>query len=119
MKYVLLVDDHNAFRDSLALLLNQEPDLEVVAQAGSAGEVRAVADRVDVAVIDLGLPDADGAEVIRELREADSRVPALVLTVHHGPDWHARAIEAGAEEVLTKDASIEEIVAAIERVARD
>ncbi len=117
-KRVLLVEDHNVLRQSLALLLNQEPDLEVIAQAGSAAEARAVADEADVAVIDLGLPDADGAEVIRELHEADIQVPALVLTVHYDPDRHARALQAGAEEVLTKDASIEEIVAAIKRVAK-
>jgi len=59
MNRVLLVEDHSTFREGLALLLDQVPDLKVVAQAGSAAEARAVVDQVDVAVVDLGLPDAD------------------------------------------------------------
>ncbi len=59
---VLLVEDHAAFREALAFLLGREPDIEVVAQAGSLAEARKAIDgRLDVAVVDLGLPDGDGA----------------------------------------------------------
>ena len=116
-KRVLLVEDHNTFRDSMALLLRQNPDFEVVALASSAAEALAATSEVDVAVIDLGLPDRDGSEVIGELRKADSSLSVLVLTVQHDPDRHAQAVRAGANEVLTKDAPISEIVAALKRVA--
>ena len=58
----MLVEDHTAFRQSLALLLSREPDLEVVAQAGSLSEARQMLDTpLNVAVVDLGLPDGTGA----------------------------------------------------------
>ncbi len=59
---VLLVEDHAAFREALAFLLNREPDLEVAAQAGSLAEARKALPQggFDVAVVDLGLPDGDG-----------------------------------------------------------
>ena len=73
---VLLVEDHLSFRQSLTFLLGREPDLAVVGEAGSvAGARRALADLadVDVALVDLALPDGDGADLIRELRGADPR----------------------------------------------
>ena len=67
----MLVEDHVAFREALALLLTHQSDLEVVAQAGSLAEAREALDgrldaRLDVAVVDLSLPDGDGSELIRE-----------------------------------------------------
>jgi DNA-binding NarL/FixJ family response regulator len=72
---VMLVDDHPDFRDLLATLLEGQPDLEVVAQAGSMAEARsqAAALRFDVVVLDLGLLDGNGADLIGELREASDR----------------------------------------------
>jgi DNA-binding NarL/FixJ family response regulator len=68
---VLLVEYHAAFRGALAFLLGREPDLEVVAQAGSLAEAReAPGGEFDVAVVDLGLPDGGGGELIGELRLA-------------------------------------------------
>ena len=81
---LLLVDDHAAFRLPLALILEREPDLMVVAQAGSLAEARAVlpeiAGRVDVALVDLHLPDGNGVEVVRDLRAANPRGQTIVLT---------------------------------------
>ncbi len=115
----MLVEDHAALRQSLALLLEQMQGFRIVAHAGTGAEARAAIseEETDVAVVDLGLPDADGAEVIRNLREAGPHLPVLVLTVHHDPEWHARALQAGAKEVLTKDAGIEEVLRAIRCVA--
>ena len=58
---ILLVEDHTAVREAIAAMLAQEPDLNVVAQAGSLAEARRMLDDIDVAVIDLGLPDGFGA----------------------------------------------------------
>ena len=120
MKRVLLVEDHAAFREALAKVLQWEAGIEKVSQAGSLSEglTRAgVLDGdLDVAVVNLGLPDGDGTELISQIRRTEPDVPVLVLTLCRDPARHARALEAGAERILTKDASIEEIVDAIRRL---
>lgn len=122
MKRILLVDDHPLLRQSLACLLDRDPAFEVIAQAGSLAEARAsMADKdgnVDLALVDLGLPDGNGIELIRELSERDHVVPVVVLTVHFDPDSHTRALAAGAREVLSKATSFQEILGAIKRLAQ-
>ena len=117
---LLLLDDHLAFRQPLAFMLEREPDLTVVAQAGSLAEARqALADGVgaiDVALIDLQLPDGNGVEIVREMRAASSFGHALVLTADPDKIRHARAIEAGACGVIGKTAHLADIVEAIRRV---
>jgi two-component system response regulator DevR len=115
MKRVLLVEDHAAFHEALATLLNMEPDLEVVGRADSLAEGRAAAalEEVDVAVVDVFLPDGNGVELVRELRRADPHVLIVILTGGMDPQLHALAFEAGADEVCLKAAGIEEILKAI------
>jgi DNA-binding NarL/FixJ family response regulator len=103
---VMLVEDHIAFRQSLALLLSREPDLEVVAEAGSLAQARQMLDsRLDVAVLDLGLPDGDGRELIGELRRRNAGISILVLSVMLGPSHLEEVLKAGADAVLHKVAS--------------
>lgn len=116
MKSVLLVEDHGSFRRALAFVLGREPDLEVVAQAGTLQQAReevGAAPRVDVAVLDLGLPDGNGDDLIPDLRALNPDARILVLTVDISPKSRDRALDAGADAVLGKDASIDEIVAAV------
>ncbi len=103
---VMLVEDHIAFRQALAFLLSDAPELEVVAQAGSLTEAREALEggglrgRLDVAVLDLALPDGDGRELIGELRRSspDIRIMVLSATV-----WGGEAEEVvGADAVLDK-----------------
>src|SRR5829696_5682023 len=79
---VMLVDDQVDFRHLMSALLDREPDLEVVAQAGSLAEARSHAAAVsfDVAVLDLGLPDGNGADLISELGRASPGAAVLVLS---------------------------------------
>jgi two-component system, NarL family, response regulator DevR len=115
MKRVLLVEDHAAFHEALTTLLIMEPDLEVVGRADSLAEGRAAAalEEVDVAVVDVFLPDGNGVELVRELRRADPHVLIVILTGGVDPQLHALAFEAGADEVCLKAAGIEEILKAI------
>jgi DNA-binding NarL/FixJ family response regulator len=100
---ILLVEDHDIFRSTLALLLGHEPDLEVVAQAGSLAEAREVLDgRFDVAVLDLGLPDGDGRELIGELRRSSPGVSVLILSATIMGEHFDEARRTGADAVLTK-----------------
>ncbi len=122
MKLVLVVEDHNLFRQALALLIEREIDVEGIAQAGSVAEGRkhlgTLDGDIDMAIVDLDLPDRDGWRLIRQMRETKTDVPVLALTRSQDPSRHARALEAGVAEVLTKAATVEEILAAIRRQAR-
>jgi DNA-binding NarL/FixJ family response regulator len=117
---LFLVDDHAAFRMPLALILEREPDITVVAQAGSCADALALlpehATQIDVALVDLHLPDGNGAAFLRQLRAANPDVIAILLTANTEPMHHARAIEAGAVGVITKSAQPEEIISAVRRV---
>jgi DNA-binding NarL/FixJ family response regulator len=115
---VLLVEDHRAFSGALAFSLDREPDLRVVGRTASAAECRRYlsgGEGFDVAVVDLYLDDGEGIGLIGEMRESCPGVPVVVLTVSVDPADHARAREAGADEVLSKAADLDEIVATVRR----
>lgn len=116
---LLLVDDHPSSREPLAELLGRQPDLAVAGEAGSLAEARALLTAglaVDVALVDLDLPDGNGAELIRDLRRRNTDALALVLTASRDRVQHARAVAAGAAGVLHKSAPIRGIVDAIRRL---
>ena len=119
MQSLLLVEDHASFRQTLALVFDQQPDFEVVAQAGTLGEARRMmrGREADLGIIDLGLPDGGGAELIEELHEANPDFAALVLTASVDRAEHARAIEAGAAGVVHKAADVDEILETTRRLA--
>jgi len=114
----MLVDDQVDFRHLMSALLDREPDLEVVAQAGSLAEARshAAAVRFDVAVLDLGLPDGNGADLIGDVREFNAGVAVLVLSGSLHPKNLEMATEAGADEILDKFAMPGELIGAIRRL---
>lgn len=99
---VLLVDDHAVFRQALSLFLDRQPDIEVVAQAGTLAEARQSLGGVDVIVLDIALPDGNGFELIGELRKLDPDVAVLVLSGTIDPAYPERALEAGADAMLSK-----------------
>jgi DNA-binding NarL/FixJ family response regulator len=115
---LLLVEDHTAFRGALARLLNRQPDLEVTSQCGSLAECRSLggfAD-IDVALLDLYLPDGDGAELIGELHQANPHVKVLILTGSVEPSLLERILEVGADGLLDKTTSLAELAAAVRRL---
>jgi DNA-binding NarL/FixJ family response regulator len=115
---VMLVEDHLSFRQSLAFLLSRESDLEEVAQAGSLAEARQMLDsRLDVAVLDLSLPDGDGRELIGELRKRNAGISVLVLSATIAPGHLEEVLKAGADAVLHKVASPPTIVEEVRRLA--
>jgi DNA-binding NarL/FixJ family response regulator len=115
---VMLVEDHLSFRQSLAFLLSRESDLEVVAQAGSLAEARQMLDsRLDVAVLDLSLPDGNGRDLIGELRKRNAGISVLVLSATIAPGHLEEVLKAGADAVLHKVASPPTIVEEVRRLA--
>ncbi len=114
----MLVEDHASFRQTLAFVFDQGSEFEVVAQAGSLAEARQVMDglEVDLGVMDLSLPDGEGIELIKDLREANPHFAALVLTASLDRAEHARAAESGAAGILHKSAGVDEIMDATRRL---
>ena len=118
----MLVEDHIAFRQALAFLLGHDPDLEVVVQAGSLAEAREALDgpldgHLDVAVIDLGLPDGDGRELIDELRRRNPDVSVLVLSATVEAGRLGEVLKAGADAVLEKVEAPQAIAYEVRRLA--
>jgi DNA-binding NarL/FixJ family response regulator len=112
MKRVLIVDDHNLFRGGLALILEHHTDLKENIQAGSLAEAHRVLDdldrQLDLAIVDLDLPEGDVTELIKDLRELD--VPVLAFTSRLSLERRTSALRAGASEVLTTATSGEEFL---------
>ena len=117
-KRVLLVADNHAFREALAVALNQQEGLEVAWQAGSIADTRDVhLDGIDVAVIDPVLPDGDGMELIRELSVTNPDALALVLSHRLNSAVYHQAQGAGAAGVLGTNTSLEEVIETLRRTA--
>src|SRR5690606_8109150 len=102
---VLLVDDHALLRTGVANIINQEPDLRVVAEAGNGVEAIAAWERhqPDVTLLDLRMPVMEGVEVVRQIRERDPRARVIVLTTYDTDHATALALKAGAKAYLLKD----------------
>jgi DNA-binding NarL/FixJ family response regulator len=115
---VMIVEDHADFRDLMKVLLGRQPDIELLAQAGSLVEARAQAARfeLDVAVLDLGLPDGNGADLIAELRRASHDVRVLILSATLEPALLEKARSAGADEILDKLTPVDAILATVRRL---
>jgi two-component system uhpT operon response regulator UhpA len=113
---IFLLSGHNAFREKLALVLNETSDLEVVAQAGSLAEMGDVNldHNIDVALVELPLSEGEGMALIRQLTTHHGDAVALVLSSSVlAPSGIVRALAAGAVGVLSTSCSPEEIVEAI------
>jgi two-component system, NarL family, response regulator DevR len=116
---VLLVDDHEVVRRGLRDLLDGEPGIEVVAQAGSVAEalVMATAEGPDVAVVDVRLPDGDGVALCRSLRSLLRPPHCLVLTAFDDENALVEAIMAGAAGYLLKQVRGQDLITAVREVA--
>jgi DNA-binding NarL/FixJ family response regulator len=115
---VMLVEDHADFRRFVAAVVDREPGMEVVAQAGSLAEARGriASEGCDVAVLDMGLPDGVGSDLIAGVRETCPGSAVLILSASLDAANLARAKEAGADELLDKFVDPAEVVGAIRRL---
>ena len=116
---VAIVDDHAVVRAGLRLLLDQEEDLDVVAEAGSADEGIRVArlEKPDVILLDVVMPGRSGIEVCAELITASKGAKVLVLSMQDDPSYVREAFAAGAAGYMLKEAADTELVHAIREVA--
>jgi DNA-binding NarL/FixJ family response regulator len=116
--HVMIVENHEGFRELMEVLLDRQPDVELLAQAGSLVEARKHAARLefDVAVLDLGLPDGSGADLIADLRRASPEVRVLVLSASLDPAGIEKARSAGADEIIDKITPLDEVLATVRRL---
>lgn len=116
---IMLVEDHNIFREGLKRLLDTEERLRVVAQADSyAGALKNVHRDVDVVLLDIGLPDGDGLDLCGRLKEAYPHLKIIVLTTYDDLTFVRKAMEYGVKGFIPKYAFFEDIKAAIAMVFR-
>ncbi len=117
MRCALLVEQHAVFRQAVAYLLARDLRVELVEEASTLAEARALAlenlGAIDVVVSELALPDGEATDFLAALREARAEVPVLVLTFRGDGPSRERALELGAARVMSKDAPLEEIFEAI------
>ena len=116
---VLLVDDHSLVRGGFRRMLEDEPDMEVVGEAGDGNEAVEAALRLqpDVAVMDFALPGMTGAIATKKMREVAPRTRVLILSMHSEPNYVRVSLDAGAHGYLLKNALDLELVEAIQKVA--
>jgi DNA-binding NarL/FixJ family response regulator len=123
VKCVMLVDDHNIFRESLALVLEWHQDFKECLQAQSLAEAGRILGNsgsyLDLAMVDLDLAHGGGFDLIKELRMTHPDVPVLAITREQDAYRRDQALRAGAAEVLTMDAPLKEIVDVAKRLVGD
>jgi two-component system, NarL family, response regulator LiaR len=117
---ICIADDHAVVRRGLRAFLDNQPDIEVVGEAATGSDAVALVQQLapDVMLVDLLMPEMDGFEAIRHMRERGPNTRIIVLTSYSAEGQVLRALRAGALSYLLKDADADDIAAAIRRAAR-
>jgi len=118
---ILLADDHAVVRRGLRMVLDGEPDLEVVAEVGDGAEAVARgsdADDVDLAVLDVSMPRMTGLQAARELTRANDRLRVLILSMHDNEQYFFEALAAGASGYVLKSVADRDLVEACRATMR-
>lgn len=115
---VILADDHTLVRAGIRRILESQPQFEVVAEAADGASAIEALDRhsADVLVLDLNMNGLEGIEVLRRAKRANADLKVVILTMHAGREYVARALAEGADGYLLKDSAVQDLAAAIEAV---
>ena len=117
---VLVVDDHKLIRQGIVGLLESQPDIEVIGQAGNGREAVAAVQELspDVVLMDIAMPGINGLTATREIKERAPDVRVLILTIHDREDYLFQALRAGASGYVLKGADVQDLLAAVRSAAR-
>ena len=117
---VLIADDHGIVRSGLRLLLERQPDIEVVAEAADGAEARelAIRERPDLAILDVKMPKLTGLQATREIKRQAPEISVLILSMHDDERYLFEALKAGASGYVLKTQADTDLLAAIRAVER-
>jgi DNA-binding NarL/FixJ family response regulator len=117
---ILLADDHRMVRQGFRLILQAQEDMEVIGEAGNGREAVELAKSLkpDVVVMDVTMPELNGIEATRRIREAEPFVRVLALSVHRDGIYVRETVRAGAEGYILKESADSELIAAVRAVAQ-
>lgn len=117
---ILITDDHGVMRAGLRAMLEDEPEMQVVAEAANGEDAlrQASQHQPDVVLLDIGMPGLDGIETTRRLKKVLPQIQVLILSVYEDESLLREAIRAGASGYVIKRAAEEELIAAIQAVSR-
>ena len=117
---ILLADDHGVVRQGFKMILDAEPDMEIVGEAGNGREAIELADQLkpDVVVMDVAMPELNGIEATRRIAGSAPHVRVLALSMHKDSVYVREVLRAGARGYLLKDSGPSDLVSAVRAVAR-
>lgn len=118
---VFIADDHPVFLKGLRMIIESETDLQIVGEESNGVQALLQIQHLqpDVAVLDLNIPDKNGFEIVRALREQNSSVKIIFLTMHDEEETFNSALDLGVKGYILKDSAVADIVNAIKTVAKD
>ncbi len=117
---LLLVDDHEVVRSGLRMLLESHEDVQIVGEAGTAAEALEAVEQLEpeVILLDIGLPDMSGIQVMERIREIKPDIAVVALTIHEDKEYFFKMLDAGATGYVPKRAAPEELLTAIRAAAQ-
>jgi two-component system response regulator NreC len=117
---MLIADDHTIVRSGLRLLLEAEPDIQVVSEAVNGKEALAMVEKLhpDVVLMDIAMPDMDGFEATRQIKSRWPDIQVLVLTMHRQDEYFFEMLKAGASGYILKGAETDELLHAVRVVSQ-
>ena len=117
---ILLADDHNVVRNGLRLILQQQPDFQVVGEASDGREAVRLAESEspDVVVMDIGMPNLNGIEATRRIVSSRPKIAVAILSMHTDEGYVVRSMKAGVRAYLLKDSAEADLIAAIRAISQ-
>jgi len=119
-KRILIIDDHPLFREGIKTIIQGDSRYEVIGEAGNAGQGIKLFKKLtlDLAVVDISLPDTSGFDLIRDMQKYSLDIPILVLSMHSRVDYIVKAFQAGAKGYLTKESASDMLINGIEHTLK-
>src|SRR5580700_6456698 len=116
---ILLADDHTIIRSGLKLLLEQQPDFKVVAEASDGREAVQLVSKLrpDVVILDIGMPNLNGIEATRQIVSEEPKAQVVILSMHSDEGYVLRALKAGARAYILKNSAEADLIRAVRSVA--